>query len=121
MTLPVFGVVTSRFVLQPSQTELWREIEGDHIDILQHIVASDGAAAEAMRTSISSGSTPSTEQGTGTALKTRPVQRRMPRLRPTDSSVQVNAFLGPTALPPLRSATRGAVDTIEDDLRNAMR
>lgn len=48
MTLPVFGVIHSRFVLQPSQTALWREIEGDHIDILQHIVASDGAAAEAM-------------------------------------------------------------------------
>lgn len=49
MTLPIFGVIRSRFVIQPSETELWHDINHDHSEMLQIIIDGDGdRAAEAM-------------------------------------------------------------------------
>lgn len=47
MTLPVFGVIRSRFELAPDERELWREIDSDHAALIDHIEAGDGEAAAA--------------------------------------------------------------------------
>lgn len=46
MTLPVFGVIRSRFVAQESN-EFWGEVDDDHVEILDHIAAGDGERAAA--------------------------------------------------------------------------
>lgn len=47
MTQPVFGVISSRFVLAPDQRDMWRAIDGDHAAILAHIESGDDDAAAA--------------------------------------------------------------------------
>lgn len=50
MTVPVFGVIRSQFVIQPSERELWAGIDGDHVEILRLIEDGDGdGAAQAMQ------------------------------------------------------------------------
>lgn len=46
MTLPVFGVIRSRFVAHQSE-EFWSEVDDDHVAILDHITAGDGDRAAA--------------------------------------------------------------------------
>ncbi|WP_183091684.1 FadR/GntR family transcriptional regulator [Streptomyces radicis] len=50
VTVPVFGVIRSRFVIPPSRRKFWNEIESDHEEILALVEAADGeGAADAMR------------------------------------------------------------------------
>ena len=47
MTQPVFGVIRSRYVLQPNQgrREVWEQVDSDHATILEHVARGDGAGA----------------------------------------------------------------------------
>lgn len=50
MTLPVFGVIRTRFVIQPTEADVWHEIDHDHEAILELISDGDGdGAATAMK------------------------------------------------------------------------
>ena len=49
MTLPVFGVIRTRFVISPADKKSWRQVEADHEEIFQAIAGGDGdRAAETM-------------------------------------------------------------------------
>lgn len=50
MTVPIFGVIHSRFLRDDVPAGFWGQVDKDHLAILGHIEAGDGdAAAEAMR------------------------------------------------------------------------
>ena len=50
MTVPIFGVIRSRFLRDDVPGEFWPQVDDDHLTVLRHIEAGDGdAAMTAMR------------------------------------------------------------------------
>lgn len=50
MIAPIFGVIRSRFLANAASGDFWRQVDTDHLVILEHIEAGDGPpAASAMK------------------------------------------------------------------------